>query len=63
MRGLRLYKLVAENESFAGLLRSTDFRRAVATAARHARREEESGALDPRAYPPMDVFTRPHPSS
>jgi hypothetical protein len=63
VRGLRLYTSVAENESFAGLLRSPDFQRAVATTAHHARREEESGALDPGAYPPVDVFTQPHPSS
>jgi hypothetical protein len=53
---------MAGNESFTGLLRSPNFRRAVATAARHVHREEESGALDPWAYPLVDVFTWPHPS-
>jgi hypothetical protein len=41
--GISIYiSMWSGNESFVGLLRSPDFRRAVATAARHAHREEES---------------------
>jgi hypothetical protein len=41
---------------------SADTAAVVATAARHARRGEESGAPDLGANPPMSAVTRPHPT-